>query len=679
MSLDRGFDLSEAPGSYMPGQGKNHLLAIGIDEYHSWPKLQNAVKDAREFADVLVRQYQFEASNIHLLLDQEATESNIYEKLREIKKGIGEHDNLIIYYSGHGFYDEDFDEGSWVPVDAEPEKFDRYISNANIIRRVNAIACQHLLMIVDSCFSGSLVVRKRNAVIDERFKSKRILASGRIESVTDGSPGKNSPFAEGILTYLRKNTQLAVNTTSLVQYVKDFVAGKANQTPVEGRINNSDDEGGEFVFRLRRSEAELWVEVTAKDTQEAYNDYLAAFKDGLYAAQARNRLLVLREEETWQNALNTETELGFENYIARYAGIGKYLEEARNRLEQLKARREAQLKARQEMAEEENKRENMKQHYASLVQAAEGLFQKKDLANARDKYRDALLNYLPGFAPNQDYLEEQISFCSTSISFLENYDQGINAMRQGNYRLAIPYFEEALSLTENAKAESLLRECRMHVNRQGAGQPPPVAPPPVKRPVQHQPQQTRSYQQPVSVAPQKKKSGGLLKTVIVLGVLGILIAAGAAIYDELDLGRSSGSYNSSFTDPPDDTDDNTNFSKTKETPVDPTTQNYNLIQGEWFVDDITVNGYPITNYLPQFAYLIGASYTFHNNNAVIIRNSLGTSNSTYSIINYNISFNSFGAVSNGQITHMDDKYLDINFPFTDLYGNYYETKWSLSR
>ncbi len=677
MAQDRGFDLSQEPGNYQPGQGKNYVLAIGIDNYKEWPKLYNAVKDARDFVEVLLRQYQFDLSNVHTLFDEEATESNIYEKVREIKKTISPHDNLLIYYSGHGYYDQDFDEGSWVPVDAQPGTEARYISNANIIRRVNAIGCQHLLMVVDSCFSGSLVVRKRNAVIDERFKSRRILASGRLESVNDGSPGKNSPFAEGVLTYLRKNTQPAVNTTSLIQYVKDFVAGKSNQSPVEGRINNSDDEGGEFVFRLRRSEAELWAEVREKDTLEAYNDYLAAFQDGQFAAQARNRLLALREEETWQNALNNQTESAFENYIAKYAGTGRHLDEARQNLDALKAQRLAQQKAREEMAREENKRENMKQQYGAFVKKAEDLFQKKELALARDQYREALRHYLPGFAPNQEYLEDQINLCSTSISFLEYHDQGIKAMRQGNYRLAIPYFEEALTLNENPKVESLLRECKMHVQRQGASAPPPIAPPPVQpRPAQT----TRNLNTPAVVQRQQKKGGGgWLTAVLVLGVLGIIGVVGYLASE----GNSSGgdSYTPVYEDPgttePEYPDPGTEDPGSFSTP-DPTTENFNLIQGQWYLTNITVEGYPVSNYSPELAALIGGSYYFQQDGVVTISNLYGTVNSSYLIDGYSFTIRTLDVVSYGTITSLNEYNLSIDFPF-DFGGVTFQAKWDFSR
>ncbi|RME97804.1 MAG: caspase family protein, partial [Bacteroidetes bacterium] len=253
------------PHNYQSAQqtsGKNYLLAIGIDAYQHWQPLANAVKDAQEFVQVLTTQYQFEESEVFTLYNEAATEANIYQAIREMKHRLQPQDSLVVYYSGHGHYDEDFDEGYWIPVDARPDDESDFISNANIVKRLNALDTQHTLLIVDSCFSGSLVVRKRNVFPDEKFKSRRILASGRHETVSDGKKGENSPFAAGLLTVLRKNTTPKVDTTSVIRYVKDYVYGKAKQHPVDGRIQNSADEGGEFVFHLRKDEEAVWQEVS---------------------------------------------------------------------------------------------------------------------------------------------------------------------------------------------------------------------------------------------------------------------------------------------------------------------------------------------------------------------------------------------------------------------------------
>ncbi|MCB0599294.1 MAG: caspase family protein, partial [Phaeodactylibacter sp.] len=466
--MERGIDLSNSQQDYDPRQGNNYLLAIGIDHYQHWTPLDNAVKDARDLLQVLTQQYQFDEEHITTLFDERATEANIYNAIRELKRQITPQDNLLVYYSGHGHYDEDFDEGHWIPVDARIDTEDRFISNSNIIKRINAIDAQHVLLIIDSCFSGSLVVKKRNTSIDEHFRSRRIISSGRLETVSDGRAGENSPFASGLITYLKRNTTRAVNTTALVQYVKEFVAGKARQSPVDGRIQNSADEGGEFVFHLKVSEADFWANVQEKNTVQAYQNYLEYYPAGQYATQAERRLLALKEEDVWGSARAKDNELAYKNYLQKYAGTGKYLEEARQRLEALQSKHQERRKILEELAQKDAEREDIQQQFQQRIKQAEALFSGKKLEEARELYRESLHYYMEGFAPNYEYIEQQINFCSNGITFLQHFQNGEDAMKQGNYRLAIQYFNEAAKTGDDPKIEDLIRVCRQRLSRPAA-------------------------------------------------------------------------------------------------------------------------------------------------------------------------------------------------------------------
>ncbi len=96
-------------------KGTNYLLTIGIDQYQHWKPLKNAVKDATDFANLLKQSYQFEEENITQVFNENATEKNILRTLKSFVSNITADDNIIIYFSGHGHYDEELEEGYWVP------------------------------------------------------------------------------------------------------------------------------------------------------------------------------------------------------------------------------------------------------------------------------------------------------------------------------------------------------------------------------------------------------------------------------------------------------------------------------------------------------------------------------------------------------------------------------------
>ena len=75
--MERGIDLSGTQQSYIPQQGNNYLLAIGIDRYQHWTPLDNAVKDAKDLIQVLTQQYQFDEGHVLTLFDERATEANM--------------------------------------------------------------------------------------------------------------------------------------------------------------------------------------------------------------------------------------------------------------------------------------------------------------------------------------------------------------------------------------------------------------------------------------------------------------------------------------------------------------------------------------------------------------------------------------------------------------------------
>lgn len=235
---------------YNPADAKNFLLVIGINNYQHWPKLNNAVKDASDVASTLISKYNFEFDNIIMLKDEQATRSNIYNSLRSLIEKVTPQDNLLIYYSGHGYFDQLLNEGYWVPVESNTNSTGDYVSNTEILKIINNINSQHTFLVADACFSGSLFAETTRGYSEnvEKFKSRWGLVSGRLEVVSDGALGDNSPFAKNFIGYLKENQKEKFAASELIQYVKIKVAETSNQTPLGNPLKNAGDEGGEFIF-----------------------------------------------------------------------------------------------------------------------------------------------------------------------------------------------------------------------------------------------------------------------------------------------------------------------------------------------------------------------------------------------------------------------------------------------
>ena len=234
----------------------NHLLVIGIDDYADSRivDLKNAVRDAKDFKNLLLKKYQFEKENVTTLFNKAATRSNILSTFNQLLNKLLEQDNLIFYYSGHGELVQQGrrKRGYWVPTDAKIKDYSSYLSNNEITTLFADSYAHHIVGIVDSCFSGSLFLINRGNAVEERLESlpsRWLLTAGRLELVSDGSLGKNSPFATALLTHLKTNADNSLWIADLINRVlKSVQFNSEKQTPRGEPLQNTGHHGGQFVF-----------------------------------------------------------------------------------------------------------------------------------------------------------------------------------------------------------------------------------------------------------------------------------------------------------------------------------------------------------------------------------------------------------------------------------------------
>jgi hypothetical protein len=229
--------------------GNDYLLAVGINAYNmGWPKLNNATKDAKDFSALLMKDFGFKKENIFTLFDEAATQDNIYKQFRDMVKLLSPNDRLVIYFSGHGYYDETLESGYWIPVDAPQDANQKYLSNVEITRMVQKMKAKNIFVIADACYSGQLL-RDMQKDVSSSYKSRMVLCSGKLQPVLDGAPGGNSPFAIEVLKYLRTTKSPQLLASELIQQVKKSFPETSKQKPVGGAIDEVGDENGDFVFK----------------------------------------------------------------------------------------------------------------------------------------------------------------------------------------------------------------------------------------------------------------------------------------------------------------------------------------------------------------------------------------------------------------------------------------------
>ena len=197
---------------------KDYALLFATNEYTTWPRLINPVPDANAIATELQNGYGFATEVVG-----NPTREEIVAKLRQYsQKTLGDGDQLLIFFAGHGYYDDVFRQGYIVARDSrlDDETRGSYESYDDLRSIINAMRSKHILLVMDACYSGTFDRRvgeagSRGAAdyadlqLPEllankiRLSTRKYITSGGKDYVPDGAPGHHSPFVAHLLEALR--------------------------------------------------------------------------------------------------------------------------------------------------------------------------------------------------------------------------------------------------------------------------------------------------------------------------------------------------------------------------------------------------------------------------------------------------------------------------------------------
>lgn len=239
------------------GMGNYYALVIGNNSYEYLKNLKTAENDATSVAKVLSDEYGFKTE---LLLNGSRTD--ILGSLNRFRKTLTRDDNLLIYYAGHGHFDKETEKAYWLPVEAKSDDTTNWIIVDNITANIKKISANHILVVADSCYSGTLTrntAAKINSTLSrDRYlkrmfekKSRTLMSSGGNEPVADGGGGgKHSVFADIFIRALKEMNRPVFTADELFseQSIKESVTGRSEQTPDYEYIRNSGHDHGDFIF-----------------------------------------------------------------------------------------------------------------------------------------------------------------------------------------------------------------------------------------------------------------------------------------------------------------------------------------------------------------------------------------------------------------------------------------------
>jgi hypothetical protein len=172
----------------------------------------------------------------------------------------GTNDSVTVLYAGHGYVIEKTQRGYWIPAKASPDDPAQWLSNNDIAKVLENIPAKQVMLVSDSCYSGTLAraakIEKSDVLPDPRQilerRSVTILTSGGEEPVPDQGKEGNSVFAWYFMQQL-KNVKDVSSGVNVFERLSEGVRADIPQTPQYGAgIAAGHQPGGDYLFEVRR-------------------------------------------------------------------------------------------------------------------------------------------------------------------------------------------------------------------------------------------------------------------------------------------------------------------------------------------------------------------------------------------------------------------------------------------
>jgi hypothetical protein len=238
--------------NYDLSSARYYALIIAVEDYDdpTINDLSEPINDANKFYKIISSRYTFNEEDIIYL--KNPTKADIIGTLHKMRGTITEEDNLMIYYAGHGHWDEEMETGYWLPSDANSENPVNWIPNTDLTNYINVLKSKHTLLVADACFSGGIFKTRKafnnSGAIENLYKlpSRKAITSGNLKEVPD-----QSVFIEYLLKQLNENNVEYFSSEQLFSQMRPAIMNNSDNVPQYGTIQKVGDEGGDFVFILR--------------------------------------------------------------------------------------------------------------------------------------------------------------------------------------------------------------------------------------------------------------------------------------------------------------------------------------------------------------------------------------------------------------------------------------------
>ena len=257
-----------------PAFDKSYALVIGVGKYRHLPPLMSPEQDVRKMKAYLDAQG---FDEVVTLLDDQVTQGAFRHPQLYLKGKMQANDRFVFYYSGHGITDgTGTATRGFLPL-ADEKDDGRHASSIpmlELITWLKSLSVEHLLVVLDSCFSGLAIdgtevkagtIRAPDPKVDvealnrmARGPARYLMMAGTAgQESFGGTQWNGSLFTEEFITGLRRDADLykdhIVTARELYVWLKPAVERAAQQanrqlTPMFLDLGPGGSSRGEFVF-----------------------------------------------------------------------------------------------------------------------------------------------------------------------------------------------------------------------------------------------------------------------------------------------------------------------------------------------------------------------------------------------------------------------------------------------
>jgi filamentous hemagglutinin family protein len=240
--------------SFLPQIQRKVALVVGVNKYSdpAIPSLETALPDAQAVGQQLKDSLGYEVRVV-----PDASRADIITSLNKLAREVGPNDSVTVYYAGHGYLNEKTGNGYWIPGDAKASSPDNWISNNDIAKLLGNIPAKQLMLVSDSCYSGSLTKQQWVGAgqVDPKVilakRSVTVMSSGGEEPVSDEGKDGHSIFAYNFINALKSVKQVEP-AGKVFETVKTEVTKEFPQQPqYGGSVSAGHNTGGDYLFEAR--------------------------------------------------------------------------------------------------------------------------------------------------------------------------------------------------------------------------------------------------------------------------------------------------------------------------------------------------------------------------------------------------------------------------------------------